>query len=95
MDFEAIQKLARLARLSLPEEELRGLAKDIEVVVAYVSTVEKAAPATVAPDMAEKLPVRNIMRDDAKPHESGIFTDRLLSVAPKREGDYIKVKKIL
>lgn len=37
----------------------------------------------------------NVMREDTEPHESGIYTEKLLSAAPQREGQYIKVKKIL
>lgn len=37
----------------------------------------------------------NVMREDGEPHESGLYTEKLLSAAPQREGQYIKVKKIL
>ena len=39
--------------------------------------------------------MRNVMREDANPHESGIYTEKMLEQAPAREGNYIKVKKIL
>jgi hypothetical protein len=35
------------------------------------------------------------MREDGEPHESGIYTQKILEQAPAREKDYIKVKKIL
>jgi len=35
------------------------------------------------------------MREDVKPHESGIYTKKVLEQAPMNEGYYIKVKKIL
>ena len=35
------------------------------------------------------------MREDDNPHAGGIYTEAVLNEAPEREGDYIKVKKIL
>ncbi len=35
------------------------------------------------------------MRDDADPHEAGLYTEDLLKAAPGRDGNYVKVKKIL
>jgi Asp-tRNA(Asn)/Glu-tRNA(Gln) amidotransferase C subunit len=39
--------------------------------------------------------VRNVLREDANPHESATFTEAILKNAPSRQGDYFKVKKIL
>ncbi len=35
------------------------------------------------------------MREDGVGHDSGIHTEALLSAVPAREGNYLKVKKIL
>ena len=35
------------------------------------------------------------MRDDVNPRESGTYTEVLVSAAPAREGDFVRVKKIL
>ena len=40
-------------------------------------------------------PLRNVMRPDVVEHLPGEYTESLLSNAPDREGDYLKVKKIL
>ena len=39
--------------------------------------------------------LRNVLREDSKPHETGIYTDKLLEQAPNKGNNYIKVKKIL
>ena len=43
----------------------------------------------------EKARVRNVLRPDENPHEPGAFTEEILAEAPKRQGQYVKVKKIL
>ena len=40
-------------------------------------------------------PIAVFMRVDENPHESGEFSDDLLAEAPKRKGDYVKVKKVM
>jgi aspartyl-tRNA(Asn)/glutamyl-tRNA(Gln) amidotransferase subunit C len=87
-----IERLAELARIEVDEEETQSLAKDIEAILGYVTLVQKVAGETGEP---EKPALVNVLREDANPHESGIYTDALLSVAPEKEGGYVKVKKIL
>ncbi len=87
-----VEKLATLARINVPAEEIDSIRDEISAILEYVSQIEEAGGASVNPsaDFA-----RNIMRDDITPHEPGVFTEQLLSQAPEREGQYIKVKKIL
>jgi len=37
----------------------------------------------------------NVFREDENPNESGSQTETLLAEVPERQGDYIKVKRIL
>lgn len=39
--------------------------------------------------------IRNVFREDKNPHLSGEFTEDLLAEAPQRQGEFVKVKKIL
>ena len=41
------------------------------------------------------LQSENVMREDGEPHEGGIYTEKMLSQAPKRKGNFLEVKKIL
>lgn len=86
---EDIEKLAALARLKVSPEEADILAKDAEAILSYVSKLPES------PEVHLVAPIRNIMREDGEPHESGIHTESLLAAAPKREGDHIEVKPIL
>ena len=88
-----IQKLAGLARIRISKEELSGLEKDFEGILVYISQIQKATGGVFEEDIGNGL--RNVFREDENPHESGIHTEALLAQTPKREKNYLKVKKIL
>jgi aspartyl-tRNA(Asn)/glutamyl-tRNA(Gln) amidotransferase subunit C len=87
-----IEKLSKLSRLTLTEAEKEKYLKDMESILDYIGVINAAQIKDMKPEVGE---VRNIMRDDDHPHESGIFTDDLLKLAPKSESGRVKVKKIL
>jgi len=86
-----IAALAKLARLEVSSEEMVRLEKEIPAILEFVATIQKAA--AEAPKGEPTL--QNVMRDDENPHESGIYTEKLLSAAPVREGDRIAVKQVI
>lgn len=89
---EDIKKLAELARIEVGEEEAKTLAKDVEAILKYVEQVKNVSAGN---DAVEENGLVNVFREDANPHESGIFTDALLAATPEKETGYVKVKKIL
>lgn len=93
MKKEDIEHLAKLARIEVTDGEAEKLAGDITNVLAYVSQIE-AAVGTV-PSEKQVGPLFNVMREDGEPHEAGMYTEDLLSAAPERDGQYVKVKKII
>jgi len=97
MDSKEVLKLAKLARIEVSAEEAESLSHEFEAILGYVGQVKKIAdPSQPSPNLGEgKGGVYNIMREDTNPHESGKFSEAILKNAPSREGDYIKVKKIL
>ncbi|MBV9349464.1 MAG: Asp-tRNA(Asn)/Glu-tRNA(Gln) amidotransferase subunit GatC [Patescibacteria group bacterium] len=91
---EDVQKLALLSRVALTPEERARMQKEMVSILAYIDTVQKVPLAgTHAP--SPYLGNENVMREDADPHAPGIYTETLLSQAPRREGNYLKVRKIL
>ena len=88
---EEIVKLAELSRVALSAKEQERAAKDIDAIVAYVSDITEIS--TKAPLHSKEC--INVLREDANPHESGIYTKELLSAAPAVMRDFIKVKKII
>ena len=87
-----IENLADLARIRLSDGEKAGLVKDIDAILAYVDQIKSAPIGDFAPQAGA---VKNVMRDDVVVATSAEDRERLLDEAPKREGDYVAVKKIL
>lgn len=89
---EEVEKLAQLARLKVPAEELDKLAKDLEAILGYVSELKEAPTGNLPPARYELI---NVLREDANPHEPGLYTDELLAQASKVTKGYLSVKPIL
>lgn len=88
---EEVEKLASLARLALTEEEKTQFQGEIDAILGFVGKVKEAAGAAPRPQYASI----NVLREDIVVHKSGEFTESLLKSSPEREGDFVKVKRIL
>ncbi len=93
MDKEEILHLAELARLEITDEEAEAYKKDFEGILGYIDLIKNVD--IEFDDFYETSSVQNAMREDDEVYEAGSFTEDLLAEAPHREGDYIKVKKVL
>ena len=101
-----IQKLAELSRIKIAPEEQESLRLQIESILGYIDQIKKAAEVTehssfgtnnvipLIPTIASGA-LHNVMREDGEPHMPSEFTERILAAAPARDGNYLKVKKIL
>lgn len=94
ISIDDVKKLAVLGRLSLTDEEITKLQGEIESIVAYVDVIQKV-PLPETSDTSTHLDLENVMREDVNPHEAGLYTENLLAQVPRREGNYVKVKKVL
>jgi aspartyl-tRNA(Asn)/glutamyl-tRNA(Gln) amidotransferase subunit C len=91
MKKEDIDKLAKLSRLSLTDDEKEKLASEFDSILGYVSEIEKVS---VGGRVLEAGALRNVMREDGEPHESGLYTKAILDDAPDTEDGYLKVKQV-
>ena len=82
-----------LARMELSKAEKESLLKDIEEILVFVDQIQEVKADLAAEGRVGA--VSNIMREDGEPHETGANTQALLEEAPKKENDYVHVKKIL
>ena len=93
---EEIQNLAELSRLKLSEEEIESLQKDFDSILEYVGQIKGAASGERrAVGINQPL---NIMREDTPRVTDDPLAGKqesVLSQAPKREGDYFVVRKII
>lgn len=86
-----VAALAKLARLEVSEAELAKLEKEIPDILAFVEIIQNADVSKVPSSGG----LRNVMRADENPHESGMYTERLLSAAPERKNNRIAVKQVI
>lgn len=91
---EAVQKLAELSRLELTPDEIEKLRVEIEAIIAYIDTIQKVE-LTAVPKSSPYLEVENSFREDKNPHETGKYTEDIVKQFPRREGNLLKVPKIL
>lgn len=90
---EEVQKLAALARIRIPDEDIAKFTKEFDAILAYVGQLETLG---VSRDVAEeKPPLRNVMRADGEPHEPGKYSEKLAEQFSAREGDALSVKQII
>lgn len=87
-----VKSLAELARIEVPAEELSELKKEIPKILSFVEAIQSAETSGVA---AANDPQRNVMRADDGAHDSGAYTETLLTAAPKTEDGYVVVKQVL
>lgn len=86
-----IKKLASLSRLALTEAEEDSFSNEIGAILVYVGNINSLVSDGTVPKYEHK----NILRDDVVVHGTGEYTDKLIANAPEKEGNFVKVKKIL
>jgi aspartyl-tRNA(Asn)/glutamyl-tRNA(Gln) amidotransferase subunit C len=89
---QQVQKVAKLARLDLTDTEITQLTSQLSAILQYVEKMDQLDTETVEP-LAHSLPVKNCFRQDKIKDSLG--TEKTLSNAPQRDGDFFKVPKIL
>lgn len=92
MTIDDVNKLATLARIEMSAEEKQEFLQNMESILGYVDQIKKATVEGIEREIGD---VRNVMREDADPHESGAYTDKILAQAPGTQDGFLKVKQIL
>ena len=87
-----VRKVAKLARLELPDDQIETYTVQLEEILSYVDQLQKIDTNNIPPttravevvnEMGEDLVRVNCSRED------------ILNQAPHREGDFFRVPKIL
>ena len=87
-----VRKVAHLARLELPEDQIETYTSQIEEILSYVDQLQEIDTQNVHPT-TRAVEVVNEMREDLV--EVNDSREEILNQAPQREGDYFRVPKIL
>jgi aspartyl-tRNA(Asn)/glutamyl-tRNA(Gln) amidotransferase subunit C len=92
IDLEQVEKVAKLARLQLDDEEKGQFAGQLSSILEYIEKMEQLDTGAAEP-LAHCLDVFNNFRED-KPAKS-LGTEKTLKNAPQQDGEFFLVPKIL
>ena len=84
--------VARLARIALSSEEVVQFGGQLEALLDHVAQLEALPTADVAATAAV-IPSSNVMRDDLP--VPSLSRETVLSQAPRRQGNYFQVPRII
>ena len=87
-----VRKVAKLARLDLPEEKIVTYTSQLESILDYVSQLAEIETEGV-PETTRAVEVTNVTREDGVTPTP--VREDILNQAPLREGDFFRVPKIL
>ena len=88
---EQVEHVAKLARLSLTEEETDLYSKQLSKILDYIDQLNEVKTDGVEP-MTQPIPTVNVMREDIVKKE---FTrEEMLKNAPQEEYGFFRVPKI-
>lgn len=87
-----IEKVAKLARLKLSEEEKKTFGEQLEQILAYMEQLNRLDTTGVEPT-SHAIPLYNVFRED----EMGlsISQEEALGIAPEKEDGHFRVPKII
>lgn len=89
---EDVKRLATLARVDVDDADLTRFANEFDSILTYVGKLDELT----LPEAGRNLSVvRNVLRVDETPYESGTWTERIVEQFPAKEGNSLSVKKII
>ena len=91
LSLDDVRKVAKLARLELPDADLARMRQQLSAILDYVAQLGELDTDGVEP-LAHPLPVQNVFRPD-EPAPS-LPVGEALSNAPTRTGDYFGVPAV-
>ena len=87
-----VRKVAKLARLNLPDDKIATYTGQLESILGYVSQLEQV-DTTGVPETTRAVEVTNVTRQDGV--DPTPVREEILNQAPQRQGDFFRVPKIL
>lgn len=93
LEIKDIDKLAKLARIDLTDEQKKSYLKELGAILSYVDQIRDIVAKTGEERKLSNL--RNVVREDSQANPTGENTDVLVSEFPRQERNYLQVKKII
>lgn len=91
---EQVEHIAKLARIELTEKEKEKFTNELSSILSYVEKLNKVDTAKIK-GISQVTGLENIVRDDESGVKNQGLREKLLKEAPKKNGDYFQVPKIL
>lgn len=89
---EEVLHIARLARVSLTEDEINRLREQLSNILENFEILQQVDTSNVPPT-AQSVALKTVMRkDEVAP---SLPANEVLDNAPRREGDYFRVRAVL
>jgi aspartyl-tRNA(Asn)/glutamyl-tRNA(Gln) amidotransferase subunit C len=92
VDSETVRRVAHLARVAVAEDEIEGLGRELNAMLAFVEQLADIDVTGVEP-MTSVTPMAIKMRQDEV--NDGNIADAVLANAPQREDDFFVVPKVV
>lgn len=92
LDTAAVKRIAHLARIAVPEEELAPLANELSGILAWVEQLDAVETAGVEP-MTSVVAVTLPMREDVV--TDGGIPEKILANAPEPQRGFFTVPKVV
>lgn len=92
LDKATVARIATLARIRVPEEELESLAAEMDKIIGWVEQLDEVTTDDVPP-MASVVDVELPWRDDEV--TDGDCRDKVLANAPEKVEGFFAVPKVL
>lgn len=92
LDKATVAKIAKLARLKVPDDRLEGLAGELSNILSWVEQLKKVDTKGVIP-MASVVEAGLREREDVV--TDGGYAEDVLKNAPERTGDFFTVPKVV
>ena len=93
IDEKTVRKVAKLARLALPEERVAPMAQELNGILAWIEQLNEVDVGGVAPMTSAVEGLKLPMRDDIV--TAGADPTRVLKNAPKSEDGFFVVPKVV
>ncbi len=89
---EEVEHVAHLARLSLTDEEKTRMGEELSSILGYIDQLRELDTSSVEPT-SHAIPMVNVIREDEV--RPSYPVEAMLGNAPEREGDFVRVPKII
>jgi aspartyl-tRNA(Asn)/glutamyl-tRNA(Gln) amidotransferase subunit C len=92
LDTDTVRRIARLARIRVPDDELPTLADELSRIMDWIEQLNAVDTSNIAP-MTSVADIRLPQREDKV--TDGNAPEKVLTNAPDRQGNFFAVPKVV